>query len=45
MDQVCYLLHKLFHKQVPETNLLIKEVLQKDAELEYKIGTDEVKFI
>jgi len=44
IEQLSYLLHKLFHKQVPETDHLIKEVLQKNSQLEYKIGTDQVKF-
>ncbi len=38
------MLHKLFHKQVPETEYLVKEVLETNFELEYKIETDQVKF-
>ncbi len=38
------MLHKLFHKQVPETEYLVKEVFETNFELKYKIETDQVKF-
>jgi len=44
-SQLSYLLHKLFHKKADDVQFLIKEILQKNADLQYKIGLDQVHYM
>jgi hypothetical protein len=45
LSQLSYLLHKLFHKKAEDIQFLIKEILQKNTDLQYKIGQDKVNSI